>query len=197
MFDPSVFAARRDALMRAIGPTGVAVMRSLPERLRNGDAYHRFRQLSDLYYLTGFVEPDATLVLRPGADHDRVVMFVRPRDPEREVWDGRRAGVEGARAMYGAEAAYPADQLPARLHELIANAEQLHYALGLDPEMDAVVAQAIARLRRTERRGQRPPGSVVDPRLALHELRLRKQPDELAALRRAAAITAEAHLAAM
>src|SRR5689334_6563476 len=85
MFDPSVFAARRDAFMQAIGPNAVAVIRSLPERLRNGDAFHPFRQLSDLLYLTGFVEPDATLVLRPGAEKDRVVMFVRPRDPEMET----------------------------------------------------------------------------------------------------------------
>ena len=97
MFDPAVFAARRDAFMKAIGPQAVALVRSLPERLRNGDAYHPFRQLSDLHYLTGFVEPDTTLILRPGAETDRVVMFVRPRDPELELWDGKRAGVDGAK----------------------------------------------------------------------------------------------------
>src|SRR5215510_5346401 len=121
MFDPAVFAARRDAYMRAIGPNGVAVVRSLPERLRNGDAFHPFRQLSDLVYLTGFVEPDTTLVLRPGHDTERVVMFVRPRDPEMETWDGRRAGIEGAKATYGADAAYPASDLVHRLGDLIAN----------------------------------------------------------------------------
>src|SRR6187549_1111818 len=123
MFDPAVFAARRDAYMRAIGPDGVAVVRSLPERLRNGDAFHPFRQLSDLVYLTGFVEPDTTLVLRPGAEKERVVMFVRPRDPEAETWEGRRAGVEGARERYGADAAYPAAELMQRLSDLIANRE--------------------------------------------------------------------------
>ena len=103
MFDPAIFAARRDAYMQALGTGAVAVVRSLPERLRNGDAYHPFRQHSDLVYLTGFLEPDTTLVLRPGAETERVVMFVRPRDPEMETWEGRRAGVEGAIAMYGAE----------------------------------------------------------------------------------------------
>ena len=68
MFDPAVYAARRDAFMKAIGPGGVAVVRSLPERLRNGDAFHPFRQSSDVFYLTGFIEPDTTLVIRPGAD---------------------------------------------------------------------------------------------------------------------------------
>src|SRR5580704_2575347 len=129
MFDPAVFAARRADVMKAIGPGGVAIARSLPERLRNGDAFHRFRQSSDVIYLTGFVEPDTTLVLRPGADTDRVVMFVRPRDPEMEVWDGVRAGLEGAKDRYGADAAYPASELAQRLPDLIANCEQLHYGL--------------------------------------------------------------------
>lgn len=197
MFDPAVFAARRDAYMQAIGPAGVAVVRSLPERLRNGDSYHPFRQLSDLVYLTGFVEPETTLILRPGAEKERVVMFVRPRDPEMETWDGRRAGVEGAVATYGAEVAYPASELAAKLGELIANHDELHFAVGLDDEMDLLVTHAIAKLRKTEKRGKRPPRAIVDPRDALHELRLHKRPEELAALRKAAEISTEAHVLAM
>jgi Xaa-Pro aminopeptidase len=194
---PDVFAARREAYMKALGPHGVAVVSSLPERLRNGDAYHRFRQHSDVHYLTGFTEPDTTVILRPGAESERFVMFVRPRDPEMEVWDGRRAGLEGARERFGADAAFPAAELDARLWDLLANHEELHYALGLDEEMDLRIAAAIARLRKSEKRGKRPPRAVVDPRAALHELRLHKAPEEIAVLRKAAAITAEAHRAAM
>jgi len=197
MFDPNIFAARRDAFMRAIGPNAVAIVRSLPERLRNGDAYHAFRQISDLIYLTGFVEPDTTLILRPGADTERVVMFVRPRDREMETWEGRRAGTEGARERYGADAAYPAAELPAKLFELIANCDELHYSLGLDEEMDLLVGSALHRLRKLEKRGKRPPRAVIDLRVALHELRLHKRPEELAALRKAAAISSEAHVLAM
>ena len=197
MFDPAVFAARRDAYMQAIGPAGVAVVRSLPERLRNGDAFHPFRQISDLVYLSGFIEPDTTLILRPGAETERIVMFVRPRDPEMEVWDGRRAGIDGAKTTYGADAAYPASELPAKLGELIANHEELHYAVGLDDEMDLLVTRAIAKLRKTEKRGKRPPRAIVDPRAALHELRLHKRPEELAALRKASEISSEAHVLAM
>jgi Xaa-Pro aminopeptidase len=124
-------------------------------------------------------------------------MFVRPRDPEMEVWDGRRAGLEGARERFGADAAFPAAELDARLWDLLANHEELHYALGLDEEMDLRIAAAIARLRKSEKRGKRPPRAVVDPRAALHELRLHKAPEEIAVLRKAAAITAEAHRAAM
>ncbi|HEX4452053.1 MAG TPA: aminopeptidase P N-terminal domain-containing protein [Kofleriaceae bacterium] len=197
MFDPAVYAARRDDLMKAVGDHAVVLVRSLPERLRNGDAYHPFRQSSDVVYLTGFVEPDATLVLRPGAQSERVVMFVRPRDAELEVWDGPRVGLDGAKQRYGADAAYPASELAKRLPELIASCEQLHYAVGLDDEMDLLVASTIARLRRMEKRGQRPPNAIVDPRVAVHEQRLFKRPEELAALRQAAQISARAHLEAM
>ncbi|HMG51894.1 MAG TPA: aminopeptidase P N-terminal domain-containing protein, partial [Kofleriaceae bacterium] len=172
MFDPAIYAARRDAYLECLGPGAVAVIRSLPERARNGDSHYAFRQHSDLIYLTGFLEPEATLVLRPGAETDRVVMFVRPRDPEAEQWDGRRAGLDGAKQTYGADAAYPAAELPARLWELIANRDELHYCLGLDDDMDRMIGAALVRLRRLEKKGKRPPRVVVDPRAGLHELRL-------------------------
>jgi Xaa-Pro aminopeptidase len=197
MIERAVFARRREELMRALGPRGVAVFHSPPEARRNGDQHYRFRQSSDLYYLTGFAEPEATLVLRPGADSERVVLFVRPRDREREVWNGRRAGVEGAVADFGAEVAYPAAELERRLPDLVASCDDLCYALGYDAEFDAFIAHVIAELRLRERRGQRPPRRVIDPRSLLHEMRLRKAPEEVAVLRRAAAITAEAHIAAM
>lgn len=183
--------------MRALGPRGVAVFHSPPEAWRNGDQHHPFRQSSDLYYLTGFAEPEATLVLRPGAETERVVLFVRPRDREREIWNGLRAGVEGAVAEYGAEAAYPAGELETKLPDLVASCDDLCYALGYDPDFDRQIARLIADLRLRERRGQRPPRRVIDPRTLLHEMRLRKGPEEVAVLRHAAAITAEAHVAAM
>jgi Xaa-Pro aminopeptidase len=197
MIDPAVFAARRDAYMQAIGPGAVAIVRSLPERLRNGDAHHVFRQHSDLIYLTGFLEPDTTLVLRPGAAKDRIVMFVRPRDPALEIWDGRRAGIEGAKQTYGADAAFASAELAGKLGDLLANTDELHYCLGLDDAMDLLLGATLVRLRKSEKRGQRPPRAVVDPRAALHELRLRKRPEELAALRKASAISSDAHVLAM
>lgn len=197
MGESTVFARRREAFMQALGPRAVAVLHSPPEAHRNGDQHFRFRQSSDIYYLTGFAEPDATLVLRPGAAAEQFVLFVRPRDREREVWDGRRAGVEGAVSDFGADVAYPAAELERRLLELVAGAEDLCYGLGYDPAFDAVIARLIADLRLRERRGQRPPRRVVDPRTLLHEMRLRKSPEEVALLRQAAAITAEAHTAAM
>jgi Xaa-Pro aminopeptidase len=197
MIEASVYARRRDEFMRELGPRAVAVLHSPPEARRNGDQHYRFRQSSDIYYLTGFAEPEATLVLRPGAERERFVMFVRPRDREREVWNGRRAGVEGAVAAFGADAAYPSAELERRLPDLVASCDDLCYGLGYDGEFDGVIARLIAELRLRERRGQRPPRRVVDPRALLHEMRLRKSPEEVDILRRAAAITAEAHVAAM
>src|SRR6185295_14126123 len=137
-----------------------------------------------LLYLTGFNEPESALVLRPGAANDRVVLFVRPKDREREIWEGRRAGPAGAVSDYGADVAYDIHELPAKLTEYAAQADDLHYALGVTPAVDAMVTGVLQRMRLGERRLGRPPARVVDPRAVLHELRLRKTPDEIDLLSR-------------
>ena len=109
------YAERRAELMRRIGPDAALVLASPPEHLRNGDTHFKFRQDSDILYLTGFEEPGAVVVLRPGHEKNRFVMFVRPRDPAEETWTGRRAGVEGAIATYGADAAYTIDEVRQQL----------------------------------------------------------------------------------
>jgi Xaa-Pro aminopeptidase len=193
----STHAARRKRLADAIGPRAVAVFVAPPEATRSNDTHYRYRQSSDLTYLTGFAEPECALVLRPGADKDRVVLFVRPRDPEKETWDGRRVGLEGAVEQYGADVAYPYAELAQRLPGLIGNVDDLHFSLGLHAELDKLVCGAIAVMRMSERRAGRPPKRIVDPRATIHEMRLKKLPEEIDALARAAAITAEAHVAAM
>jgi Xaa-Pro aminopeptidase len=183
--------------MREMGPRAVAFVHAPPEVLRNGDSHFPYRQSSDLLYLTGFAEPESALVLRPGAEQDRVVLFVRPRDRDREIWDGRRAGPEGAIRDFGAQAAYPIAELTDRLPGLLANHDDLYYSFGVLPEVDAQVARAIQRMRLYERRVGSPPGRIVDPRATLHEMRLRKSSEELELLARAARITGEAHVQAM
>jgi Xaa-Pro aminopeptidase len=193
----SVLAERRARLMHLLGPRAALVLASPPERLRNGDTDYKFRQDSDILYLTGFVEPGTTVVLRPGHAEAPFVLFVRPRDPAAETWTGRRAGIEGAARDFGADAAFPAGELDAKLPEILAGAEELHFPFGREPTLDATVSRALARLRAGERRGRRAPTRLVDARLSVHELRLVKSPDEVDVQRRAAAITAEAHTAAM
>ena len=197
MYSPSIYADRRARFMESIGDRAVAIFHSPPEAMRNADSNYKYRQASDVLYLTGFAEPETTIVLRPGAESERFVMFVRPRDPERETWDGRRAGVEGARSRYGADAAYPIEELATRLADLVANTHELYFALGNDAACDARVCNLLAELRRSERRGKRAPTRVVDPGVALHEMRLHKAPEEVQTLREAAAVTVEAHRAAM
>jgi len=191
------YADRRAELMRRIGPDAALVLASPPEHLRNGDTHFKFRQDSDILYLTGFEEPGAVVVLRPGHEKTRFAMFVRPRDPAEETWTGRRAGVEGAVRDFGADAAFVAAELDDKLAELLSGAQEIHYPFGREPALDAAVARLLGRLRAGERRGTRAPVRLVDARLTLHEMRLLKSPQEIAIQRRAAEITAEAHIAAM
>jgi Xaa-Pro aminopeptidase len=193
----SLYAERRARLMEMLGPRAALILASPPERLRNGDTHFKFRQDSDILYLTGFVEPGAVVVLRPGHPETPFVLFVRPRNPAEETWTGRRAGVEGAVRDFGASAAFPVEELDAKLADIVTGADELHYPFGREPFLDEAVARLLTRLRALERRGRRAPVRLVDARVTVHELRLVKAPDELAVLRRAAAITAEAHTAAM
>jgi len=190
-------ATRRARLGEILGTRAALVLFSPPERLRNGDVHHKFRQDSDILYLTGFEEPGTVVVLRPGNAQASFAMFVRPRNPSEETWTGRRAGVDGARQTYGAAAAFPIDELDARLPELVSGVEELHYHIGRDPEVDDRMVRLLAKLRARERRGPHAPVKIIDARLSVHEMRLFKSPAELAVQQRAADITAEAHVAAM
>jgi len=192
----SEFAARRTQLLDAIGD-GVAVFPSTPLAVRNRDVEHPYRQDSDLYYLTGLEEPESLLVLTNQHEEHRVVLFVRPKKREREIWDGPRAGVEGAVEAFGADIAFPIDELSKRLPDYLGNVERLHYRLAQNDEADAKVFDCLNLLRRGGRRGVTAPEVIIDSSVHLHEMRLRKSEAELATMRRAAAITKEAHLRAM
>ncbi|MDF3069322.1 MAG: proline aminopeptidase [Polyangiaceae bacterium] len=190
------FSERRARLLSAIHP-GVLVLFSTPTAIRNNDVEHEYRQSSDLFYLSGFDEPETVLVLSSVAEKEKFVLFVRPRDPERETWDGRRAGVEGAVKDFGADAAYPIAELATRLPELLLGASELHYALGRHRQQDDTLLAALDGARRRGRRGAVYPTRLVDAEVKLHEARLFKTPEELDIMRRAAQISGEAHAAAM
>jgi Xaa-Pro aminopeptidase len=196
MISKAEFAERRRRFLEAAG-SGVAIFAATPVAVRNNDVEHEYRQDSDLYYLTGFDEPETVLVLTTEhADH-RMVLFVRPRDKERETWDGPRAGIEGAQADFGADAAFPFSELSKRLPDYLKDVQRVHYRIGHDRAFDGVVLDAIAEVRRKARLGVSPPREIVDPSVIVHEMRLRKSAAEIEVMRKAAAITAEAHAAAM
>jgi Xaa-Pro aminopeptidase len=192
----SEFAARRKQLLQEIGD-GVAVFPSAPLALRNHDVEHPYRQDSDLYYLTGFDEPESVLLLSNQHEEHRVVLFVRPKKREREIWDGPRAGVEGAVETFGADVAFPIDELPKKLPDYLGDVERIHYRLAQNDDADAKLFDCLNQLRRGARRGVAAPEAIIDSSVHLHEMRLRKSNGEIATMRRAAEITTEAHLRAM
>lgn len=185
------------ALARLPGGPGALLLVGAPEQRRSGDNTWRYRPASDLWYLSGWPDPEAALLLRPGAELP-FVLFVQPAEPTRVAWEGRRPGPEGARRRTGADAAFPFHELDLRLPELLQGHPTLVYGFGEDAELDGRVFAAMrSAARRGARNGAPGPTRVQRPDELLGELRLRKTPVERAMLEQAAAISVEAHLAAM
>ncbi len=193
--DYSPYAARRARLLERMG-AGIAVIPAAAERVRNRDTHYPYRFDSYFYYLTGFAEPDAALVL-VGGDKPRTLLFCRDRDPEREIWDGFRHGPLAAREQFGFDAAFAGDLFDTQFDELLANQPALYYSVGYDAAWDERMIAALNRVRAMSRAGMRAPASIVDVRTLIDELRLLKDGHELAAMRRAADISAAAHRRAM
>ena len=194
-FDLAPFVERRRRFAEALGES-LAIIPAAREAARNADTDFEFRQDSDFYFLTGFDEPDAVAVFNPSHAKERFVLFVRPRDREMEIWTGRRAGVEGAIATYGADTAYTIDEVDTRLREYAVDRPALVYRLG-NPHYDARVIRLVAEMRGVRVRGFVAPTRIEDPGPLLHEMRLRRAPDELARQRRACEISRDAHTEAM
>ena len=189
------YRERRARVLQAIQP-GVLVVPSAPLAIRNNDVEYDYRQNSDFYYLTGFDEPESVLVL--GGDSGKPFsLFVRARDPAREVWDGARAGVDGATDEFDADQAFPIAELADKLLDLLQNTPTLFYRLGLDRGFDDSVLGALDRVRARARQGVSCPATIVDPGTVLHEMRLVKSKHELDLMRRAVEITHEAHAKVM
>jgi Xaa-Pro aminopeptidase len=191
------YARRRAAFFDAMAtasPSAVAVIPAAPVYVRNNDVDHEYRQDSDFFYLTGFDEPESVLVL--DAEGRKVTLFVRPRDREREVWDGPRAGVDGAKAL-GADDSFVVSELDEKLPNLLQNRRRVYYRIGTNRRFDDRLLGAIDRVRGRQRLGVTAPTELVDPGAVLHEMRLRKSPPEIELMRTAARITREAHELAM
>lgn len=193
----NLYAERRSRLLAALGPDAVALIPTYSEQLRNADSHFRFRADSDFYYLTGFAEPDALLVLSTHRKQAPMTLFLRPKDPTRETWTGRRLGLEGALEVLGAQEAYPIHDLERLLPGLLEGARTLYHRPGAQPELDRKVFAAFHALRSAKRRLTPSPTHIIDVTLPLHALRLYKSPEELDIMREAAHITAEAHTLAM
>ncbi len=191
----SIYAARRARLAELMGE-GIAVVATAPERLRNRDSHYPYRFDSYFYYLTGFPEPEAVLVVVGGAAA-KSILFCRTRDPERETWEGRRHGPEAARERFGFDEARPIAELDEALVGLLENQPALHYAIADDPAWDRRVLGWLNVVRGRARAGIAAPERLHDVRSLLDEMRLVKDAHELTLMRRAARIAAAAHRRAM
>ncbi len=191
------FARRRRQLMRSMGEDAVAIIPAAVEHIRNRDVYHRYRQDSDFLYLTGFPEPQAVAVLIPGRAQGEAILFCREKDPEKETWDGLRAGQEGAVADYGFDDAFPITDIDDILPGLLENRERVFYTMGCNAEFDKHMMEWLNRVRAQVRMGIRAPSEFVDLDHQLHDYRLYKSRAEIAAMRKAAKVSARAHQRAM
>jgi Xaa-Pro aminopeptidase len=190
--DRATFADRRDRFLRRLGGAA-AVIPAAPLVTHHADVEHPFRQNSDFWYLTGFDEPGAVALFLPHQPDNPFVLFVAPKQASAEVWNGFRWGCEGAVAEFGAAVAHPIEELAQRLPDYLNGAEGIAFRVGRHPAVEPLVLKAWAtQLDRAPRSGRAALG-LVAPCPLLHELRLRKAPDELARLREAARISAEAH----
>ena len=187
---------RRERLMARIAG-GAAIFPAAPTAIRNNDVEHEYRQDTDFYYLTGFEEPNAVAVLIPDHPEHRFTLFVQPKDREREVWTGWRAGEEGVRRDYGADAAYAIDKLDDELPRLLAKTDRIYYGFGSDFAFDEKLVGLMRRFQRERQRNGTGPTAVIGPADILHEMRLIKTEADLALLRRAVDITCDGHLAAL
>lgn len=185
-----------EEFMRRMAPKSVAIIPGAHEPRRSNDTHYRFRQDSDFFYLTGFEEPDSVAVIQSEKD-PKYTLFVRPRDPEREIWDGRRAGVEGAKSEFGADEAFPIAEFESKLADFLDGADVLYYRLGMDRDLDDTIIKEISRMRAWNRKPIHPPQTIIDSGAIVHELRVVKRPEELEIMQAAADIAAEAHVEAM
>jgi len=193
----SEFARRRKALMEQMEPKSIAIAPTAPVRPRNRDVEFPYRPDSDFMYLTGFPEPEAVAVIKPGRDHGPFVLFCRERDPEMEQWHGARAGLEGACELYGADDAFPSSDLDDILPGLIEGCGTVYYAMGYYPEFDQHMMAWVHRLRSKARSGSSGPAEFVALDHMLHEMRLFKSREEVRTMSQAVAISARAHERAM
>ena len=190
-----IYANRRARLARAMAG-GIAIVPTAPQRPRNRDSHYPYRFDSYFYYLTGFREPEAVLVV-VGGEAAKSILFCRDRDRESEIWDGFRYGPEAARAGFGFDEAYSILKLDEQMPELLANQDTVFCHLGADGAWDARVMGWINAVRGRARSGVAAPSEIKDVHAVLDEMRLIKGPEEVGIMRRAAAISAGAHRRAM
>lgn len=195
-----IYQKRRIALAKKIRANtggGVAVIATASELSRNRDSEFPYRHDSDFFYLSGFEEPGATLVIKVDQNSEETHLFCRPKDPEREIWDGIRLGPEAAPKMLGVDSAHSNAELDTKLSELLADQDAVYVRLAESAETDRRLRHWMKQVRQQARAGINPPSEFHDVEAMIHEMRLFKDAHEIEIMRRAAVISARAHIRAM
>jgi len=187
------FARRRKQLMRMMGENSIAILPTANEQVRNRDVLFPFRPDSDFYYLTGFSEPEAVMVLLPNRKQGEFLMFCREKDPVKETWDGYRAGLEGAMEQYGADDAFPFSDIDDILPGLLEQRERVFYEMGCNAAFDARMSEWVHQVRGRTRTGVHAPTEFLALDHFVHDMRLYKSRSEIAIMRKAAKLSAAAH----
>lgn len=191
------FIKRRQQLMDIMGPDSIAVLPNAEVANRNRDVDYPYRSNSNFHYLSGFDEPESVIVIVPGRPHGEYLLFCRERDLEKEIWDGYRAGQEGAIANFDADDSYPISDLDDILPGLLEGREKVYYTMGNIPSFDQRMVGFLNHLRNASRQGKNSPTEIIELDHCLNELRLFKSSAEIKAMRQAAEISAHAHIRAM
>ena len=196
MITQQEYQARRNKLAQQLPEGSVAIIIAAHEQLRNGDAHYRFRQDSNFYYLTGFNEPDAILVLIAGKE-SQSILFNRPRNPAAEQWTGRRLGQQGAVEELGMQMAFSIDDVAEELPGLLGGKSAVYFSFARNAELEQLIMDSLSAVKDQVRRGVKAPNSLCDLEPILGEMRLVKSEAELDLMRQAARISVDAHLRAM
>jgi Xaa-Pro aminopeptidase len=191
------YAKRRHQLMRMAGEESIIILQAAPARIRNNDVHYPYRQDSDFLYLTGFREPGALLVMIPDEGDGHCILFCRSRDPEREMWDGRMVGLEGAVSDFGMDEAFDLKEVDTRLRALLRDRDRIYHDLGRDPRFDQRLIGWLNEFRGEARKTYHAPEEIHALDHMLHDMRVYKSREELSTMRRAAKVAIEAHENAM
>ena len=191
------FAKRRQQLMDIMGPNSIAILPNAEVSSRNRDVDYPYRSDSNFHYLSGFDEPDSVIVIIPGRPHGEYLLFCRERKLEKEIWNGYRAGQEGAIKNFDADDSYPISDLDDILPGLLEEREKVFYTMGNIASFDQRIVGFLNHLRQATRQGKHSPTEIIELDHCLNELRLFKSSDEIKAMRKAGEISAKAHIRAM
>lgn len=192
-----IYQRRRKELVNQIGENDIVIVTTSPIKSRNSDVEYQFRPDSDFYYLAGFPEPEAVAVISPGRAQGEFVIFCRESDPQREMWDGRRAGLEGAMEHYGADDAFPIEDINEILPGMMEEKAKVYTTVGRYPDFDAQLLTWMNKIKQDASRGKHAPYEFVDLNHILHEQRLIKRQDEISLMRKAGKMSAAGHKRAM